>query len=341
MEMADYLGPEIFSESIVEPWWRQTHGQLSVLHELAQERLLESVTPSSPSSKRPLPVVHIIAISMLIAVVGVVFLYMGDDKTPVPANSSLAKSTALPAATPQPATAPPTSVASVAPTGVGDKNVELSSTDTPVQPLLQSLPQPLQPNQQVPPATQSVQTAQSTAPTNVISDDLPKEEVVPLAQLPTSQPKQAQALPEPMPIAQAKPVEVAPQPAAQPEVKVVTPEREVVKPAVKSVSTAAIGAGAQERNILSWKPSEYTIQLLGVSSEKAARDFVAAQANKKDLLVFKSKRQGKDWFVVITGRYSSSAQARQAIARLPDVQRDAGPWPRDIKTIQSEIKSAL
>jgi DamX protein len=79
MEMADYLGPEIFTEPMVEPWWRQTHGQLSVLHELAQERLLESVTPPSSSSKRPLPVVHIIAISMLIAVVGVAFLYMGDD----------------------------------------------------------------------------------------------------------------------------------------------------------------------------------------------------------------------------------------------------------------------
>lgn len=337
MEMADYLGPEIFTESMVEPWWRQSHGQLSVLHELAQERLLESVTPASPSSKRPLPVVHIIAISMLIAVVGVVFLYMGDDKTPALENSSLANSTALPAATPQPAAAQPASMASA---GVDDKNVELSSTDTPVQPLLQSLPQPLQPNQQVPPTTQPVQTAQSAAPA-ATSEDMPKEEVVPLAQLPTAPPKQAQSVPEPMPIAQAKPVELAPQPVAQPEVKIVKPEPEIVKPAVKSVSTAAIGAGAQERNILSWKPSEYTIQLLGVSSEKAARDFVATQANKKDLLVFKSKRQGKDWFVVITGRYASSAQARQAIARLPDAQRDAGPWPRDIKTIQSEIKSAL
>jgi DamX protein len=191
------------------------------------------------------------------------------------------------------------------------------------------------------PITEPVQTVESAASTTVISEDMPKEEVVPLAQLPTSQPKSTQALPEPMPIAQAKPVEVAPQPAAPPEVKVIKPEPDIVKPTVKSVSTAAIGAGAQERNILSWRPSEYTIQLLGVSSEKAARDFVAAQANKKDLLVFKSKRQGKDWFVVITGRYISSAQARQAIARLPDVQRDAGPWPRDVKTIQNEIKSAL
>jgi DamX protein len=224
---------------------------------------------------------------------------------------------------------------------VDNKNAELSSTDTPVQPLLQTLPQPLQPNQQMQPITEPVQTVESAASTTVISEDMPKEEVVPLAQLPTSQPKSTQALPEPMPIAQAKPVEVAPQPAAPPEVKVIKPEPDIVKPTVKSVSTAAIGAGAQERNILSWRPSEYTIQLLGVSSEKAARDFVAAQANKKDLLVFKSKRQGKDWFVVITGRYISSAQARQAIARLPDVQRDAGPWPRDVKTIQNEIKSAL
>ncbi|MGV8835389.1 AAA family ATPase [Cellvibrio sp.] len=338
MEMADYLGPEIFTESMVEPWWRQTHGQLNVLHELAQERLLESVTPPSPSSKRPLPVVHIIAISMLIAVVGVAFLYMGDDKTQAPTNSSLANSTALPTAALRPETTQPPSVS---PAGVDNENAELSSTDTPVQPLLESLPQPLQPNQQVQPATQPIQTAQTSASTAVLSEDMPKEEIVPLAQLPTAPPKQAQSIPDPMPVAQAKPVELAPQPVSQPEVKVVKPEPEVIKPAVKSVFTAAIGAGAQERNILSWKPSEYTIQLLGVSSEKAARDFVASQANKKDLLVFKSKRQGKDWFVVITGRYTSSAQARQAIARLPDAQRDAGPWPRDIKTIQNEIKSAL
>jgi DamX protein len=80
---------------------------------------------------------------------------------------------------------------------------------------------------------------------------------------------------------------------------------------------------------------------LGVSNQNAARDFIAAQSNKSDLLMFKSRRQGKDWFVVITGRFASSAQARQAIAKLPAAQRDAGPWPRDVKTIQAEIKSAM
>lgn len=331
MEMADYLGPEIFTESLVESWWRQSPGQLNVLQGLAEEYLLQSVTPKPISHKRPLPVIHIIAISVLIAVVGVVFLYMGDDKSPTPTN--LANSTGA-----QPAIAQVSSIQPGSQSSVASANaLELTSTETPVQPLLQSLPQPLQPNQQIQPASQVAQTVQPIVDTNVASGDLPKEEIVPLAQLPTAPPKQAQSLPEPMPIAQAKPVVVAPQPT----VSVAKPEPEIVKPAVKSVSTAAIGASAQERDILAWKPSEYTIQLLGVSSEKAARDFVAAQANKKELLVFKSKRQGRDWFVVITGRYASSAQARQAITRLPDIQRDAGPWPRDIKTIQSEIKSAL
>lgn len=337
MEMADYLGPEIFTESLVEPWWRQTQGQLGTLHELAQERLLETVTPSSPSGRRPLPVVHIVALSMLIAIVGVVFLYMGDDERPVPADSTQIA----------PATNPAATAASAA--SAETANTALSSTDTPVKPLLQSLPQPLQPNQQVqetqPQSAQPVQPAAADTGTTADSD-LPKEEIVPLAQLPSVPAQPAQSIPEPMPVEQAKPVTPPPtqsssQAVTQPtEVRVAKAEPEVVKPAVKSVSTAAIAGSAQERAILSWKPTEYTIQLLGVSTEKAARDFVAAQANKKDLLVFKSKRQGRDWFVVITGRYSSSAQARQGIVNLPAVQRDAGPWPRDIKTIQNEIKAA-
>jgi DamX protein len=206
--------------------------------------------------------------------------------------------------------------------------------------LLQSLPQPLQPNQR--PEVQAAPVAQAGA-ASAASEDVTKEEVVPLAQLPTSQPKKEESVALPQPVAVAEP------PAASPAVPAVAvaqqkappkPEPETTKPVIKPAPATTSG-GAQERNILAWKPSEFTIQLVGVSTEKAAHDFVAAQPNKKELLVFKSKRRGKDWFVVITGRYASSGLARQAIAQLPAAQRDAGPWPRDIKTIQSEIKSAM
>lgn len=356
MEMADYLGPEIFSESKVDSWWSQAQGQLNILHGLAEEHLLESVTPARTLSKRPLPVVHIVAISLLIAVVGVAFLYMGDDEqTPPPAA----------AVKPVPASA---SASASAATNAASSSIELASTQTPVQPLMQSLPQPQQPNQQgqqqtstqpvstqaaqvaaVPPVVQeSPQTAQpiSSAPVaESEASEIAKEEVVPLAQLPTAPPK---------PASQAQSVSVSNNPvkpvaAAVPSAKAVSsaaqapaatkPESDPVKPASKPAQQA--GGSAQERNILSWKPSEYTIQLVGVSNQKAALDFIAAQPNKSELLMFKSKRAGKDWFVVITGRFANSAQARQAIKNLPAAQRDAGPWPRDAKTIQSEIKTAL
>lgn len=345
MEMADYLGPEIFTEAKVDPWWRQAHGQLNVLHGLAEEHLLESVTPVRAVSKRPLPVIHIVAISLLIAVVGVAFLYMGDDeKSPAVASSSSA-AIASPSATPT----------------ASSSSLELTSTQTPVQPLMQSLPQAQmgqqvgvsagQPVSALPPETPTPQSP-SLPSTAMDSRPVETEKVVPLAQLPTSQPKVAVqpniesqsgavtapemqvsspasvSLPQETPSAAAKPVERS-EPVTKPE-----PVAKPSQPAQQSMT-----ASAQEQTILSWKPAEYTIQLLGVSSEKAARDYIAAQSNRGDLLMFKSKRQGRDWFVVITGRFANSAQARQAIANLPASQRDAGPWPRDVKTIQAEIRS--
>lgn len=323
MEMADYLGPEIFTESVVDPWWRQAQGQLGMLHECAQERLLESVTPKSVFQKRALPVAHIIAISLLIAVVGVVFLYMGDEDKPKPSVAVV------------PALAPSANQAA------SSSALELTSTSTPVQPLLQTLPQPQQPNQiaaqaQAQQIVQNTSTAQTAAVQQ--TSEFAREEVVPLAQLPTAPVKKPDAQ-----ASSSVTATVQPTAAVQP---VETPKPVVVEAAPKPAMTTekkplATTASPQERNILAWSAAEYTVQLLGVSNRKAALDYMAAQPNKSELLMFKSKRQGKDWFVVITGRFSSSAEARQAISRLPAGQRDAGPWPRDVKTIQVEIKAAL
>lgn len=317
MEMADYLGPEIFTESMVDPWWRQAQGHLGVLHEYAQERLLESVTPKPLFQKRSLPVAHLVAIALLITLVGVVFLYMGEDD----------------AAKPSIVTAP---VASSSATSA----VELTSTSTPVQPLLQTLPQPQQPNQL---ATSAAAVGGVDTPSDTL--EFAREEVVPLAQLPTTPPKNPAS-------AVSTPVQTQPAPAAA---QAVTPAQTtpVTAPESRAVTIApepkptpdkkplATTATPQERNILAWGAGEYTVQLLGVSNRKAALDYMAAQPNKTELLMFKSKRQGNDWFVVIVGRFASSAEARQAISRLPASQREAGPWPRDVKSIQAEIKAAL
>lgn len=348
--MADYLGPEIFTEAKVDSWWRQAQGQLNVLHELAEEHLLESVTPAKAQNKRPLPVVHIVAISLLLAVVGVAFLYMGDDE-PALSPSGIA-------ANPAPKSIPSSVAASA--TANSSAAIELASTQTPVQPLMQSLPQPQQPNQQV--QQQAAQTLSGHETNNAsgsnatvaesVTSEIAKEEVVPLAQLPTAPPKpvnqttgeiaKTSGAAQPVTTSPAKaissPASVQTAPVATAKTDPVPKQEPAPKPVNKPVQQSA---SAQERNILGWKPNEYTIQLVGVSNQKAALDFIAAQPNKNELLMFKSKRAGKDWFVVITGRFANSAQARQAIKVLPAVQRDAGPWPRDVKTIQAEIKTAM
>lgn len=336
MEMADYLGPEIFTEAIVDPWWRQSQGQLSGLHEAAQERLLESVTPKQTAQqlKRPLPVMHIVAVAVLLTIVGVVFLYTGNDESSVtpsnmtaPTAANLAQPTVPPAAT-------QAQVASVPANTAATSASALTSTDTPVQPLLQSLP--AQPS-----ATSGQAIASASAQDEKINEtpkDVPAQEATtPAATASTTTvsavtaataPAATTSVPE-----NSVPVREAPAVASATAEPVAKP-----KAAAKVTATNAIG---QEQQILNWKATEYTIQLLGVSYYKAALDFVAAQPNKKDLLIFKSKRQGKDWFVVIAGRFASNAQARQAIAQLPAKQRNAGPWPRDVKTIQQEIRAAL
>lgn len=329
MEMADYLGPEIFTESIVDYWWRQAQGQLGVLHEYAQERLLESVTPKPLFQKRSLPVAHIVALSLLITIVGVVFLYMGDEGSPAP-TAAIAPSIA-PAETP------------VANQQASNGTLALTSTSTPVQPLLQSLPQPQQPNQIAAQAQQAQATAAQDNATQATSE-FAHEEVVPLAQLPTTSVKKSDVAvstavqPQPV-IATAQPASrVNVQPVAKP---ISEPVGEPVSQTAVAKKPLATTASPQERNILAWGATEYTVQLLGVSNRKAALDYMAAQPNKTELLMFKSKRQGNDWYVVITGRFANSAEARQAISRLPTSQRDAGPWPREVKTIQTEIKAAL
>ena len=320
MEMADYLGPEIFTESMVDPWWREAQGDLRVVHLLAQERLLESVMPKSGAMRRPLPVLHIIAMAMLITLVGVLFLYMdGDDKDKSGAAVPSVAAVNQPIAVPLPASTSAT------------RERDLTRGDTPIEPILPSLPSLGQE-----PVVQKLTVA--------------PEEVIPLAELPKSANNigsgQIQLEKPEVAVAPAQVAQVTPAAPPAPGVSEVAQTSPKPAPAftqnkphqTESKNTGSSGKSAQEKIILAWPAAHYTIQLLGVSNAKAAQDYMAQQPNKSELLMFKSKRLGKDWFVVIKGHFASTAQARQAIAGLPSAQRDAGPWPRDLKMIQSEIR---
>jgi DamX protein len=276
--------------------------------------------PQDEPRRSNLPVFHIVAISAVIAVAGVFYLYL-DDKEPE-------KNLTVQAVSSAPVISTQSSVASVS------RSTALTNTQTPVQPILQSLPN-----------TTVVQNSDEVLPNNpvAVSGESTTKIPTPVTDIKTSEIKINEVAVNQVPVTGGAVTEVSsstpeetvknnPPSASTQNVSHLT-EHKPAKPAELSGNYTA-----QEKKILAWSPSQFTIQLLGVSSLKSAQEFVSSQSNKSELLIFKTKRSGKDWFVVVTGHYASNAQARTAINSLPAQQRDAGPWPRQIQIIQNEIR---
>jgi DamX protein len=286
MEMADYLGPEVFTEALVDPWWRMAQGQLQIVHQYARAHLLESVLPASGNSRKPFPVVHIIAVAVLGAVFLMSFFYTSKDESPVE----------------------------------DDKLVSQSIPVNPIKPAVSNTS-----------ASAAVASSQSS-----VTD---AEQSAPLAQtaIPVTDAQEQPAIPITVASSSVSVASVSSAPAAAAKLAEVVAATEKPETKISPAPKPRASLTEDEEILLSWRADEYTLQLLGVSSEKAARDYIASQPNRADLLLFRGERKGKGWFVVVSGRFSSSAQARQALATLPPAQQKAGPWPRDMKSIQAEI----
>lgn len=292
LEMADYLGPEMFTEEQVEPWWRLAQGQLMQIHRSAQEHLLKTVLPPLSNRTRTFPVMHIIAIAVLGSVVLMTLLYRGNKS-----EQELSAVQRIPINLQQP---PQVALSPIADDGASSAAV----SGVPVSSTFSESNQP------------------QIVPINGL--DRPKE------QAPIS------AQPRPRPTATTEAL-TANQPIPANISSVAAVAAQSTPAAIKSDAHLSV----DEEILLSWNASDFTLQLLGVSTEKAAKDFIANQLNRNDLLMFKSFRQGKDWFVVVAGRYPSVAAAKTAVLDLPQEQVKAGPWPREILIIQREIKQRV
>lgn len=290
MEMADYLGPEMFSESLVESWWRQAQGQIGQIHRFARQHLLEAVLPPLSKGARPFPVLHLVAIAVLGSLVFLTWLYRSDSD---------------------------------------DSSKEVVGA------------------QRVPINLQENEAAEASSVAEVASAALPPEVIVNEAVVPDDDPNRDS---ESMDLPTDKTYALPAPKAHSPVVEANTTQEASTAPVpdlarVSQVTPPASKAQPQhtttedEQILLSWRSTDFTLQLLGVSTEIAALDYIDKQPNREDLLLFETRRQGKKWFVVVAGRYPSAAAARAAIRQLPPDQAKAGPWPRELKVVQQEIKS--
>lgn len=76
--------------------------------------------------------------------------------------------------------------------------------------------------------------------------------------------------------------------------------------------------------------ARYAVQLMGTRSRSGAERFVASHRGLDNIRYRETVLEGKPWYVVLTGSYSSLDQARAAVRRLPPALRELRPWPREV-----------
>lgn len=83
--------------------------------------------------------------------------------------------------------------------------------------------------------------------------------------------------------------------------------------------------------------SHYTLQLSSASRSDTLNAF-ARQQNLQHFMVYETKRDGKPWYVLVSGNYASSAEAKRAISTLPADVQAKKPWVRPVQQVQQDLK---
>lgn len=136
--------------------------------------------------------------------------------------------------------------------------------------------------------------------------------------------------------------QVAPaKPAAthsRPQSHAAAPQSAPAKSAPARSSSAASGGIVASGGAIQGAPaSHYTLQLSSASRSDTLNAF-ARQQKLTHYQVYQTTRDGKPWYVLISGNYASSAEAKQAIARLPADVQAKKPWVKPVRQVQQDLK---
>ncbi len=76
----------------------------------------------------------------------------------------------------------------------------------------------------------------------------------------------------------------------------------------------------------------YTLQLSSASREDTLNAW-AKQQNLSGYRVYKTERNGQPWYVLVSGSYKTPAEAKSAIASLPDAVKAKSPWVKPLSQL--------
>lgn len=95
---------------------------------------------------------------------------------------------------------------------------------------------------------------------------------------------------------------------------------------------------SNEQSVLAWPDGAFTLQLIGAGQKKSVERYIASQPNASKLLLVSLLRNGKPWYVVVTGVYKTTQLARRAVQSLPQNQVDSGPWPKKVSDLKRDMR---
>jgi len=139
---------------------------------------------------------------------------------------------------------------------------------------------------------------------------------------------------------------------AAPTPAVEMPRASVVEDAAEDVAEEAVANGelrpaephlinkspAVRERLLSWSPLGYALQVFGTHDAKRARQLADRYSVEVALLYYETRYKGKPWYVVVSGPYSGREAAKAHIEELPQALRRLRPWPRNIASIQADLR---
>ena len=332
-ETRDYLalrlegagqGIELLSDEQVSEIHQRAGGWPGAINEVARDLLLEAMMEER-GLLRPagfqfnLPRKHQLGLLGILLAVVAGWLWLGGADDPVQPTTQVAR---------QPA--PPVERHAV--TRAAEPRVPRVEFANAPQPLpLPSEPEAARPAPQPTPTQTSLPLPADVTPVQPAAVAAP-------APIPTTTSEPAPATvspprpaPEPAPAPTPAAPVVAPAPAPAPVAPAPAPQVASLPLPTPQVSIQ----GPSTDWYLSQTGERYALQVLAVSSEQAARDFVRELGN--DYRYYRKVQQGKARFVVTTGSFADQASARAAIGNLPAKVREGKPWARSFAGIQQEI----
>ncbi|MDA9557716.1 AAA family ATPase [Vibrio sp.] len=91
------------------------------------------------------------------------------------------------------------------------------------------------------------------------------------------------------------------------------------------------------KELASLAPSDYTVQLAALETERDLGQFIDGYELEGQVRVYKAQRNGQDWYIVTYGQFNDIQSARDEIYRLPEGLQTLSPWAKSLSNIQKEL----